>query len=98
VVAACQRATATLALPPRARARGGRKGTQAEPASANGPEARRRPTNAPAPFFFFLNFFSQMFSNSILINLKVFSELASKTKAVQNKILYNFALRWNPNF
>jgi hypothetical protein len=71
---------------------------RAGPASASGPEARRRPAGSPVPFFFFfLKFFSKLFSKHLLTYLKVFSDFASKTKVVQNNFLYNFALKCNPN-
>jgi hypothetical protein len=81
------------------RGRGEREGLRARvgPASAVGPEARRRPAGAPIPFSFF-NFFSQLFSDSILINLKAFSQFAPRTKVFENKILYNFSLRCNSKF
>jgi hypothetical protein len=62
------------------------------------PLRQKRGDGPLAPLSPFLNFFSQMFSNSILINLKAFSEFGPRIKVVQNKILYNFALRCNLKF
>ena len=92
--------SATAASASHAGALGGRRGAHggAGLASASGPEVRQRPAGARSPFSFFLNFFSQLYSNPILANLKAFSEFAPRTKVVQNKFLYNFALRCNFKF
>ena len=62
-----------------------------------GPVAWRRPASEQ-PSFPFLILFSQLFSNHILTHLKAFSDFVRKTKVVQNKFLYNFALKCNPKF
>jgi hypothetical protein len=76
------------------RSGGGECGCGRGPASAVGPEMGRRPVKVRNRFSF-LNKISD-FYNLILIQIlkmkKTFSQIAPKTKVVQNFILYNFHL------
>jgi hypothetical protein len=77
--------------------RGMARAREPGPALLAGPVGWRRPASEQ-PSFPFLILFSQLFSNHILTHLKAFSDFVRKTKVVQNKFLYNFALKCNPKF